>query len=337
MSAQPITVVFGGNRIGNREPFTPNTDLSGLLKVLAARHVGTIDSAQAYGDSQATIGEAKIGDNFVIDTKWGPPRRPGAGGPPPPGTAPKPWATKDHIINSAKDSISKLGVDQVDIFYLHMPDYATPISETLEAVNDVYKLGLFRRFGLSNFQAVDVQAAYDHCVEKGYVIPTVYQGSYSPITRYQETVLFPTLRKLNMAFYAYSPSASGFLGKTVPQLEEQLRNPPAGAPWRRRYAENPKFMAALGKWVSIAEGEGIGGAELAYRWVAYHSGLKREHGDALIIGASSLQQLEETLSGIEKGPLSDTALLGIDEVWEGLKDEPPLRGMFQRPQQPPKA
>ncbi len=86
-----------------------------------------------------------------------------------------------------------------------MPDSLTPIAETLAGVDEVYKLGLFRRFGLSNYQAADVQAVYDHCVEKGYVLPTVYQGTYSPVTRYQETILFPTLRKLGIAFYAYSP------------------------------------------------------------------------------------------------------------------------------------
>ncbi len=219
-----------------------------------------------------------------------------------------------------------------------MPDHQTPLSETLAGVDEVYKLGLFRRFGLSNYQASDVQAVYDHCAEKGYVLPTVYQGPYSPIARYQETVLFPTLRKLGMAFYAYSPSASGFLGKTVAQVEEQARNALAGgAPFRRRYVDNPKFMAALAKWAAVAEEEGLSGAELAYRWVAYHSGLKRDFGDALIIGASSLEQLDETLLGIEQGPLSDKAQAGIDDVWEGLKDEPPpMRGFppGARPPQP---
>ena len=117
MSAQPVTVVYGGNRIGNNEPFTPETDLEGAFKILLAHGVKSIDSAQAYRNSQATLGEVKAGERFSIDTKWsgfgrGPP--PGASsaapGPPPP---PKPWATKEFIINSAKDSIEKLGVKQV--------------------------------------------------------------------------------------------------------------------------------------------------------------------------------------------------------------------------------
>ncbi|OAA60335.1 Aldo/keto reductase [Niveomyces insectorum RCEF 264] len=334
MSAQPIKVVCGGNRVGNREPFTTDTHLEEALQILATHNVNTIDSAQAYGNSQATIGDVKIGDRFIIDTKWGPPRRPGAG-PPQPGVPPAAWATKEHIVNSAKDSIAKLGVQQVDIFYIHMPDSQTPIAETLAGVDEVYKLGLFRRFGLSNYQATDVEAVYNHCAEQGYVLPTVYQGTYSPITRYQETALFPTLRRLGIAFYAFSPSAGGFLGKTVAQIEESLKNPPAG-PFRRRYAENPVFVSALAKWNAVADEEGIRPAELAYRAVAYHSALKRELGDALIIGASSIEQLEETLASIENGPLSEKAQKGVDEVWDLVKNEPPIRGFPPRPPQPSK-
>ena len=163
-----------------------------------------------------------------------------------------------------------------------------------------------------------------HCVEKGYPLPTVYQGPYHPLARHQETDLFPTLRKLGMSFYAYSPSAGGFLGKTVAQVEEAVRNAPAGPgfrPLRMRLAGSPAHIAALGKWEAIAEREGTDRAELAYRWAAYHSAMKRDLGDALIIGASSLEQIEETLSAVEKGPLSETAVKEIDEFWASVKDE----------------
>ncbi len=195
----------------------------------------------------------------------------------------------------------------------------------------VYELGLFQRFGLSNYQAADVEAVYDHCKEQGYVLPTVYQGSYSPITRLPEASLFPTLRRLGIAFYAYSPSAGGFLGKTVAQVEEAQKNPAPGP--RRRYGENPAFLAALAKWGEVAEQAGVGRAELAYRWVSWHSPLKREHGDALIIGAGSLEQLEETLVGIEAGPLSNEAVQGVQEVWDLVKDQPPAGG-FGPPRRP---
>ena len=92
---------------------------------------------------------------------------------------------------------------------LAAPDHKTPIEETLEAINEVHKQGHFKRFGLSNYQAEDVERIYKHCKEHNYVLPTVYQGNYSPVARKQEQLLFPTLRKYNIAFYAYSPLAGG--------------------------------------------------------------------------------------------------------------------------------
>jgi aflatoxin B1 aldehyde reductase len=108
----------------------------------------------------------------------------------------------------------------VDIFYIHAPDTSVPLADWLPGVQEVYKSGVFSRFGLSNFQADNVQEVYDHCKENGYVLPTVYQGNYSAVARKQDTLLFPLLRKLGISFYAYSPIAGGFLTKTKQQIEE---------------------------------------------------------------------------------------------------------------------
>lgn len=181
--------------------------------------------------------------------------------------------------------------------------------------------GAFRRFGLSGFPASEVEAIYNHCVEKGYPVPAVYQGSYNPLNRYKETALLPTLRKLGMSFYAYGPSAGGFLGKTVARAEEMARDIALVSATSRPYVGNPQFLKVLAKWNVVAQGEGVSGAELAYRWVAYHSALDHDNGDALIIGTSSPEQLEETLNGIEKGPLSDKACAGVHDIWEYIRIE----------------
>jgi aryl-alcohol dehydrogenase-like predicted oxidoreductase len=209
--------------------------------------------------------------------------------------------------------------NQVDIFYLHRPDPLTSICETLSAVNEVYKLGAFRRFGLSGFPASNVEAIYNHCAEKGYPLPTVYQGSYNPLNRYKETVLLPTLRRLGMSFYAYGTSAGGFLGKTVGRARDMGRDLALVSATCRPYVSGVKFVEALAQWNVVADGEEVTGAELAYRWAAYHSALSRHNGDAMIIGTSSPEQLEETLTGIKKGPLSDRACAGIDDIWESIK------------------
>ena len=82
-------------------------------------------------------------------------------------------------------------------------------------------------------------------------------------------------------------------------------------------------MKALPVWEAIAKEAGISKAALAYRFVTYHSILSPEHGDGIIIGASSTQQLEQTLKSIEDGPLDPAIAKKVDEIWEHVKDEAP--------------
>lgn len=172
-----------------------------------------------------------------------------------------------------------------------------------------------------------MEEVYEHCVKHSYVLPTVYQGNYNPVSRRQETELFPTLRKLGLAFYVYSPLAGGFLTKTKQQVHDGVGrfdpNTRIGQMYRDLYAK-PPYLEALAEWEKVAEEEGVSRAELAYRWVRFNSPLKEEFGDAIIIGASSVGQAEETIKGLAKGPLSEKACKGIDEVWETIKHAAPL-------------
>lgn len=86
----------------------------------------------------------------------------------------------------------------------------------------------------------------------------------------------------------------------------------------------PSYLASLAHWEEAAKAEGGSRAELAYRWDAWHSILKEEHGDALIVGAGSLEQLDETLKWVQKGKLSDAAVAAFEQVWEDVKGEGPI-------------
>ncbi|KAM3558369.1 hypothetical protein ARSEF4850_004638 [Beauveria asiatica] len=301
----PVATVFGGTRIGNRELFKPETNLESFLTILRVHNITSIDTAQAYGNSETALGQVCAGERFTLDTKWSPSSWTGT----------TPWATKNRIIETAEASVQKLGA-AAGIFYLHQIDRLTPFPETLAAVNEVYQRGHFRRFGLSGFPPKDIEAVYNHCVERGYPLPAVYQGSYNPLNRDKETALLPVLRRLGMAFYAFGPSAGGFLGKTVTQAEQMKSNIDSVSATCKPYLSHPKYLEALARWNALAETEGLSAAEMAYRWMAHHSALEGEKGDALIIGASSPEQLEESLVGIERGPLSDEACAGIQQIWE---------------------
>jgi aflatoxin B1 aldehyde reductase len=177
---------------------------------------------------------------------------------------------------------------------------------------------------LSNFLPSEVEEVVRVCGENSFVVPTVYQGNYSAIARRQEDELFPVLRKHGIAFNAYSPLAGGFLAKTTKDIEEGSGRFKPGHHLSGLYGtlyQKPSFLAALDIWNSISTKTGIPKPELAYRWVAYNSPLKRENGDGIIIGARNLEQLRETLTGLQRGPLSDEVVEQIDQVWDTIKDD----------------
>jgi len=84
------------------------------------------------------------------------------------------------------------------------------------------------------------------------------------------------------------------------------------------------LYSALDEWGEIAKDAGISKAALAYKWVAFHSELKREYGDAVIVGASKVAQLEESLGAIEEGPLEEGIAERASQVWGKAEGEAPL-------------
>lgn len=83
------------------------------------------------------------------------------------------------------------------MYYLHNPDTRISFEPTLEGINELYKSGAFRRFGVSNFDADQMKEVLRICKERGFVAPTVYQGNYNAVGRLPETELFPILRENN--------------------------------------------------------------------------------------------------------------------------------------------
>lgn len=221
---------------------------------------------------------------------------------------------------------------QVDIYYLHAPAKDTPYEDTLSGINQLYKEGKFERFGLSNYTASAVQEIYDLQKKNDGVLPTVYQGNYNAVSRLIEKDLFPVLRKLNIAFNAYSPIAGGFLVKSSESFRSNSietgrfsatnRSEMIGKMYNTMYMKD-SMLEALDEWEEVAKKEGVSKAALAYRWIAWHSALKGPE-DGVIVGASKGSQLEETLSAIKAGPLSEEAVNGIEAIWKKVEKDAPV-------------
>ncbi|KAJ6258524.1 Oxidoreductase sirO [Drechslerella dactyloides] len=288
------------------------TSVVETLNLLWDLGVKNLDTAQLYGPSEATIGKAHNPRRFTIDTKHAAGFKPAT-------------ATTEGIVEHGTWASETLG--PIDIYYLHAPEENIPWETQLEGLQKLHDAGVFKRLGLSNFTPEQIQKIYDVAEAKGLIKPSVFQGNYNAFARSQENNTFPLLRKLGMSFYAYSPVAGGLLAKTKEQLLSAGGRWQAGTllgdMYRGMYGKD-ELLDALADWETAAKKEGVSLAELGYRWIQYHSALDGAKGDAVIFGAFSPEKIRETVSWLNKGPLSDQAVKEIDAIWEKIKDVAPV-------------
>ena len=233
----------------------------------------------------------------------------------------------NNLRKYLKESLQALKADKIDLWYLHAPDRSVPFEDTFRTVNELYQEGLFQRFGISNYQAWEVAYINELCIQSGWVRPSVYQGVYNAIHRTVEPELFPCLRHYSMSFYAYNPLAGGCLtsryhrgdASLTPgsRFDSQTRQ---GSLYRTRYWKDSVFEA-LEIIRNATKKHGLTEVECALRWLAYHSYLCVTSGDAIIVGASSGNQLEENLKALEKGPLPSSVVDALDKAWERTKGD----------------
>ncbi|CAH0036320.1 unnamed protein product [Clonostachys solani] len=295
------------------------------LEVLSAEGVRSIDTSELYEGSEEELAHHDAAKKFIIHTKV---KGGFAAG-----------RTTDEIVEVGKERLRLLKTTQVEVLYLHAPDSKTPLDQQVKGYNELYKQGAFKQLGLSNFSPEEVQKFYDAAVANDCVVPTVYEGAYNAVGRLPELELFPLLRKLGIAYNAYSPIAGGLLAKPKEDFLAGVSRFDTDTFLGKLYSaiyNKPSFLEALDSWGRIAEEAGISRAELAFRWVVYHSALKGEHGDGIIFGARDATQEKETLKFINAGPLPENVAKKASDVWGIVQADATfdnwsgyLKGLFQ--------
>ncbi|KAI9241306.1 MAG: Aldo/keto reductase [Podila humilis] len=227
----------------------------------------------------------------------------------------------ENLGPTFRASLKALQVDKVDILYLHAPDYTTPFEETLKAVDELYREGLFNKLGLSNYSAFQVAWVYEICKQNGYILPTMYQGMYNPITRDAVQELFPCLKAFEIAFDAYNPLAGGLLSGKY-QFEDSVVKDGSrydskmgfGKIYRERYW-NGLFLKAIQDLKTIAEALGFSLVDVTLRWMMHHSGFGPN--DGIVMGASCVSHLKSNLDILDYGePLPEEMVKAFDVAWE---------------------
>ena len=230
----------------------------------------------------------------------------------------------EAAYKQVRESLERMQLESCDTVFLHFPDPATPVESVLGAMADLHDQGKFRELGLSNFPAWMVADVWHICDRHGWVKPTVFEGIYNPLTRRAETELNACLDNFGMRFYAYNPLCGGLLTGRYEKFEDE---PEDGRfthrpNYQKRYWKR-SFFEAVNVIKAAAAKHGISTIEATYRWAAYHSMLKGDRGDAIIIGASKLSHLEQNIETVKAGPLPEDVVAAFENAWAMTKADSP--------------
>jgi L-glyceraldehyde 3-phosphate reductase len=234
-------------------------------------------------------------DEMVISTKAGYGMWPGPYGD---------FGSRKYMLASLDQSLERMGLDYVDIFYSHRPDPATPIEETMGALDTAVRQGKALYAGISNYKPAETHAAIEVLGRLGTPL-LIHQPSYSMLNRWIEDGLVDVLGEERVGCIVFSPLAQGQL------TDRYLDGTPAGSRvthsgflTEETVAKNLPRIQALNE---IASRRGQTLAQMALAWA-----LRDERVTSAVIGASSVEQLEANVKALEGAPFAPDELAAID-------------------------
>ena len=200
--------------------------------------------------------------------------------------------SKKYLISSLDQSLQRMGLDYVDLFYHHRPDPDTPIAETAEALEQIVRQGKALYIGLSNYNAAQTRAMLAELSRRGLHC-LIHQMRYSMLAREPERELFATLREAGVASIAFSPLAQGLLTDKylhgIPEDSRMTQNR-----FLRKTDLTDARLHQLEALNSLAKGRGQTLAQMALQWALREGG-----ADTLIVGARNPAQLADSLRSLK--------------------------------------
>ncbi|NKG19393.1 aldo/keto reductase [Paeniglutamicibacter terrestris] len=213
--------------------------------------------------------------------------------------------SRKYILASADESLARMGLDYVDIFYSHRPDLDTPIEETIGALDTLVRKGKALYVGISSYSPERTAQAAAVAKELGTPL-VIHQPSYSMLNRWVEDGLLNTLSEHGMGSIAFTPLAQGLL--TNKYLGDDSATPAGGRNSVQAHLTEENFAKARAL-AAIAESRGQSLAQLAIAWLLRDGGVS-----SVLIGASSTAQLDENLGALTNTSFTSEELDLINKI-----------------------
>jgi L-glyceraldehyde 3-phosphate reductase len=261
-----------------------------------------------YGSAEETFGFLykrdwqPYRDELIISTKAGYDMWPGPYGN---------WGSRKYLVSSLDQSLKRMGLEYVDIFYHHRPDPETPLEETMIALDHIVRSGTALSAGISNYGPMETGKAIKILRSLGTPL-LIHQASYNMFDRWVEDGLLEVLSKEGVGCIVFSPLAQGLL------TERYLKGIPEGSRASRRdsflHAEEitPEILTQVRKLKVIAQKRRQSMAQMALSWV-----LRQQAVTSALIGASSIEQIDDCVAALKKTEFSFEELRAIDQILIG--------------------
>jgi L-glyceraldehyde 3-phosphate reductase len=271
-----------------------------------------------YGSAEETFGVllhsdlAPYRDELVISTKAGYDMWPGPYGE---------WGSRKYLLASLDQSLARMGLDYVDIFYSHRFDPDTPLEETMGALASAVASGKALYVGVSSYSAAKTREAKEILDRLGVPL-LIHQPSYSLLNRWIEPELLDVLGAEGIGCIAFSPLAQGVLtDRYLGGVPEGSRASHPSSLSREQLSD--ETLAKVRALNELAAGRGQTLAQLAIAWV-----LRDQRMTSALIGASSVEQLEQNVGALERLDFADDELAEIDRyatesginIWAGSSE-----------------
>jgi 1-deoxyxylulose-5-phosphate synthase len=227
--------------------------------------------------------------------------------------------SRKAILRAIDESLGRLGTDYLDIYYFHAPDHSTPIEESMEAMESLIRQGKVRYPASSNYAGWEVVQM--HCIAKdrGWHAPYISQPMYNLLARGIEQEYLPMCKEFSISTVVYNPLAGGLL--TGKHRHSQV-SPGTRFDNNKLYQDrywHEQYFQAVERLKQIAQSAGRSMVSLSLNWLLHHAA-----ADCIILGASSMEQLNQNLVAAEEGLLSEDVVNACDQVWQDLRGPLPV-------------
>jgi aryl-alcohol dehydrogenase-like predicted oxidoreductase len=277
-----INLALGTMNFGNR---TSEASAERILARAVERGILLLDTANVYNDgvSEQIIGRAirKRRENLLIATKVGLARVGGhAEG-----------LSRAAIERAVEGSLTRLGTEYIDLYYLHAPDAETPIEETIDTIADLMRRERIVHLGVSNYASWQILEIMRLCDERGIERPRVSQVIYNLLIRQVEIEYRSFARRYPIHTTVYNPVAGGLLagryrpGDAIAKGSRFDKN----QMYQRRYW-SPRMFELVEQYRALAEAEGLSLLDFAYAWLAGAAGV-----DSILVGPGSVEHLDAAI------------------------------------------